>query len=55
MSDGSTHFTVAIDRCTWNRNPPLGDPLWTLDGAHRLRLDYILRPRGRPSVRLKNE
>jgi hypothetical protein len=35
------------------RDRPLGDPLWTVAADHRLRLDYTLRPRGRPKVRPK--
>jgi putative transposase len=42
-------------RTSLTRDRPLGDPLWTLETAHRLGLDYTLRPRGRPRVRSENE
>ena len=35
-------------RTSMIRDRPLGDPLWTIETAHRLGLDYTLRARGRP-------
>ena len=37
-------------RLSMTRGRPLGDEAWTLETAHRLALDYTLRPRGRPRV-----
>jgi putative transposase len=46
--------TTHIRQCI-RRNRPLGNPAWTTRTADRLKLDWTLRPRGRPSKQNREE